>query len=142
MGAGPERGGGASVGILSVGGSRFTGVTTSGGAPVRIETSEAEVVIGWGEPGSVRAGLGEALGGALTVALRAGVPVYPLVEELLNLRFVPWGETGDPLVPSAASVADHVARRLALRWLSAEERAELGVLGSPWGDGCERAPVG
>lgn len=117
-------------------------MTTSGGAPVRIETSEAEVVIGWGEPGSVRAGLGEALGGALTVALRAGVPVYPLVEELLNLRFVPWGETGDPLVPSAASVADHVARRLALRWLSAEERAELGVLGSPWGDGCERAPVG
>ncbi|WP_106397120.1 TSCPD domain-containing protein [Actinocorallia populi] len=117
-------------------------MTTSSGVPARIETSETEVLITWGEPGTTTAGLAETLSTVLTVALRSGVPAYPLVEELLDLRFVPHGPTGDSLVPSASSVADHVARRLAFHHLTPEERHKLGISapGSPWPDAYTQAP--
>ena len=113
-------------------------MTTSESAPVRIDTSEGGVLISWGEPGSTTAGMAEMLSTALTVSLRSGVPAYPLIEGLMNLRFVPDGPTGDPLVPSAVSVADHVARRLAFDRLSPEELRELGLSGarSTWPDTC------
>jgi hypothetical protein len=122
--------------VLSATGSSFTGVTTSESDPVRIDTSEGGVLISWGEPGSTTAGMAEMLSTALTVSLRSGVPAYPLIEELMNLRFVPDGPTGDPLVPSAVSVADHVARRLAFDRLSSEELRKLGLSGSgsAWAD--------
>ncbi|MEO3785563.1 hypothetical protein ABGB12_19710 [Actinocorallia sp. B10E7] len=105
-------------------------MTTSSGAPVRIDTSGNGILINWGEPGSTTAGMAEMLSTALTVSLQSGVPAYPLVEELLHLRFVPDGPTGDPLVPSAASVADHVARRLAFDRLGPAELQKLGLSGS------------
>ena len=115
----------------------------SRGVPARVETSETEVLITWGEAGTTAAGLAEMLSTALTVALLSGVPAYPLVEELLGLRFVPHGRTGDPLVPFASSVADHVARHLAIRHLTPEERRKLGVFvaaDSPWPDAYTQAP--
>lgn len=121
------------------------GVTTiSGDVPVRIETSGAEVLISWGEPGSTTAGLAEALSTAVTVSLRSGVPASHLVEKLLGLRFVPHGPTGDPQVPTATSVADHLARRLAYHCLAPEDLRKLGlpVSGGPWPDAYTQATSG
>ncbi|ROO90391.1 hypothetical protein EDD29_8115 [Actinocorallia herbida] len=93
-------------------------VETDGGREVRIK---------WGEPDSTAAGLAEALGEAVSLAVREGVPPEHLIEKFLNLRFLPQGETTDPAIPAATSVADYLARHLAQAWLTPEQRRKLGV---------------
>ncbi|GAB2820496.1 hypothetical protein GCM10022221_18020 [Actinocorallia aurea] len=97
-----------------------------GGTPVWVETDgHREVRIKWGEPDSAAAGLAEALGEAVSLAVRQGVPPEHLIEKFLNLRFLPQGETTDPAIPEATSVADYLARHLALTWLTPEQRRRL-----------------
>ncbi|MDX6741837.1 hypothetical protein [Actinocorallia sp. A-T 12471] len=99
-----------------------------GGTPVWVETDgEREVRIRWGETDSAAAGLAEALGAAVSLAVRQGVPPEHLIEKFLNLRFLPQGETDDPAVPSTTSVADYLARRLADAWLTPQQRGKLGL---------------
>jgi ribonucleoside-diphosphate reductase alpha chain len=50
------------------------------------------------------------------MALRHQVPLGDLVRSALGLRFAPAGRTDDPDIPHARSVADYVARRLAMDW--------------------------
>jgi ribonucleoside-diphosphate reductase alpha chain len=47
--------------------------------------------------------------------------VIDVVRRMLNTRFEPSGFTGDPDVPVATSLADYIARRLAVDHLSREE---------------------
>ncbi|WP_460363853.1 TSCPD domain-containing protein [Actinocorallia lasiicapitis] len=97
--------------------------------------ADGELEVRWGAPGSVLAGFGEALATAVSVAVRSGVPPVHLVEKLLHTRFVPAGATGDPRVPHATSVADHLARRIAQEWLTPAERASLGLESLGWEKG-------
>lgn len=108
-----------------------------GGTPVWVETDgEREVRISWGDAGSPAAGLAAALGEAITLAVRSGVPAEHLIEKFLNLRFLPDGETTDPEIPAATSVADYLARRLAHDWLTPEQRRKLNLHtpDDPWPD--------
>jgi hypothetical protein len=89
--------------------------------------SLGEVFIHWGKHGSGTAGLMDLYASALSMALLHRVPLADLVRAGLSLRFAPDGRTDDPDIPQVGSVADYVARRLAIDWLPADERACLGI---------------
>jgi ribonucleoside-diphosphate reductase alpha chain len=55
------------------------------------------------------------------------VPLETFVQKFSNLKFEPAGLTDDPDIRMAQSIMDYIFRRLALDYLSFEERAELGV---------------
>jgi ribonucleoside-diphosphate reductase alpha chain len=56
------------------------------------------------------------------------VPLRAYVETFTNMRFEPAGMTDDPDIRFATSILDYVFRRLAVDYLSPEERAEIGIL--------------
>jgi ribonucleoside-diphosphate reductase alpha chain len=89
--------------------------------------SLGEVFIHWGKHGSGAAGLMDLYASALSMAVQYRVPLADLVQSGLGLRFAPDGRTDDPDIPRVGSVADYVARRLAIDWLPADERASLGI---------------
>jgi ribonucleoside-diphosphate reductase alpha chain len=86
-----------------------------------------EIFLKFGKQGSTLAGMMDAFSLAVSVALQYGVPVEKYVEKFMNMRFEPAGMTDDPDIRMATSVMDYVARRLALDFLSYEQRAELGI---------------
>jgi ribonucleoside-diphosphate reductase alpha chain len=88
----------------------------------------AEVVVRLGKHGSTLMGLADALHNAINVGLRYGAPVVEVVQALLDAAYDPRGMTNDPEVPTASSITDYVARRLALDFVPYAERARLGVL--------------
>ena len=107
---------------VSVGGEQFY-LTANAAA----DGTLGEVFIRWGKHGTGPAGLVDLYAGALSLALLHRVPLADLVRSGLDLRFAPAGRTDDPDIPRAHSVADYVARRLAIDWLPHSERAALGV---------------
>jgi ribonucleoside-diphosphate reductase alpha chain len=60
-------------------------------------------------------------------ALQYGVPLKFLVSKFSHARFEPSGWTGNPDVPYAKSLTDYLFRWLAARFLTPEERAEIGM---------------
>jgi ribonucleoside-diphosphate reductase alpha chain len=110
-----------------------TTAVTIGGERLRLTANAAadgslgEVFIHWGKHGSGPAGLMDLYASALSMGLRCGVPLADLVRSGLGQRFAPDGRTDDPDIPRAGSVADYVARRLAIDWLPLDERASLGI---------------
>lgn len=87
-----------------------------------------EVTIKVAKQGSTLAGVMDALSTVISLGLQAGAPLDEYVGAFANTRFVPAGITDDPELPVASSMADYVARRLAVDYLPAERRMELGVL--------------
>ena len=49
------------------------------------------------------------------------------MQKFTNLKFEPAGLTDDPDIRMAQSIMDYIFRRLALDYLSFDERAELGI---------------
>lgn len=96
-------------------------------ANARDDGSLGEVFIQWGKQGTTGAGLMDIYAVALSVGLQHRVPLVELVGQGLNLHFVPNGRTDDPQIPRVRSVADYIARRLAIDWLPYEQRAALGI---------------
>lgn len=88
-----------------------------------------EVFLKVSKQGSTLSGLCEALSMMTSLALQHHVPLVDVVRRLLNQRFEPAGHTADPDVPTATSLADYLARRLAADYLTDDERAELGLAG-------------
>ncbi|GAB2871767.1 hypothetical protein GCM10027176_86620 [Actinoallomurus bryophytorum] len=105
-----------------IGGERFS-LTANG----REDGSLGEVSVRWGKPGTAGAGLMELYATALTVGIEHRVPLDELVRQGLDLRFVPNGRTDDPEIPRVRSIAEYVARRLAIDWLPYRRRAKLGI---------------
>jgi ribonucleoside-diphosphate reductase alpha chain len=64
----------------------------------------------------------------LSYGLQYGVPLRTYVEAFTNTRFEPAGMTDDPDLRIASSLLDYIFRRLALDYLTKEEREELGIL--------------
>jgi ribonucleoside-diphosphate reductase alpha chain len=62
------------------------------------------------------------------VSLQHGVPLATYVRKYTNTRFEPAGMTDDPELRIASSLVDYIFRRLAVDYLSLEERVELGIL--------------
>jgi ribonucleoside-diphosphate reductase alpha chain len=77
--------------------------------------------------GSTMAGIMDAFAIAISHGLQYGVPLRSFVEAFVGVRFEPAGMTDDPDIRIANSLMDYLFRRLALKYLSKEERAELNI---------------
>jgi len=80
--------------------------------------------------GSTLAGIMDAFAISVSHGLQYGVPLRSYVEAFTNVRFEPAGITDDPELRIASSLVDYIFRRLALEYLSIEERQQLGILSS------------
>ncbi len=86
-----------------------------------------EVFLKLGKQGSTLAGVMDAFSIAVSIGLQYGVPLEQYVQKFTNLKFEPAGMTDDPDIRMAQSIMDYIFRRLALDYLSFDERSELGI---------------
>ena len=86
-----------------------------------------EVFLKLGKQGSTLAGVMDAFSIAVSIGLQYGVPLETYVAKFTNLRFEPAGLTDDPDVRMAQSLMDYVWRRLALDYLTFEQRSAMGI---------------
>ena len=86
-----------------------------------------EIFLKLGKQGSTLAGVMDAFSIAVSVGLQYGVPLETYVSKFTNLRFEPAGLTDDPDVRMAQSIMDYIFRRLALDYLSFDDRSMLGI---------------
>ena len=87
-----------------------------------------EVFMKVSKQGSTLAGIMDAFSIAVSLGLQHGVPLATFVQKYTSMRFEPAGMTDDPDLRIAASLVDYIFRRLAVDYLSLDERAELGIL--------------
>jgi ribonucleoside-diphosphate reductase alpha chain len=87
-----------------------------------------EIFLRVSKQGSTLAGIMDAFAISISHGLQYGVPLRAFVEVFTNMRFEPAGMTDDPDIRFASSLMDYLFRRLALEYLSYDERAELGIL--------------
>jgi ribonucleoside-diphosphate reductase alpha chain len=77
--------------------------------------------------GSTLSGIMDAFAKSISYGLQYGVPLRAFVEAFTNMRFEPAGMTDDPDIRMASSIMDYLFRRLALEYMTYDERAELGI---------------
>jgi ribonucleoside-diphosphate reductase alpha chain len=77
--------------------------------------------------GSTLAGIMDAFSIAISLSLQHQVPLATFVTKYANMKFEPAGMTDDPDLRLATSLLDYIFRRLALDYLSKEQRTELGI---------------
>ena len=86
-----------------------------------------EVFMKIAKQGSTLAGVMDALAISVSYGLQYGVPLKSYVHGLTNMSFAPAGITDDKEIRTASSLVDYVFRRLALTYLSFDDRLELGM---------------
>ena len=86
-----------------------------------------EVFLTVSKQGSTLSGIMDAFAKSISYGLQYGVPMRAFVEAFVNMRFEPAGMTDDPDIRFAASIMDYLFRRLALEYMTYEEREELGI---------------
>ncbi len=86
-----------------------------------------ELFIQVSKQGSTLAGIMDAFAISVSYGLQYGVPLQAYVETFTGMRFEPAGMTDDPDIRIATSLMDYLFRRLAVEYLTYEERAELGI---------------
>ncbi len=89
-----------------------------------------EVFMKVSKQGSTLAGIMDAFSIAVSLGLQHGVPLVTFVRKYTNMRFEPAGMTDDPDLRIATSLVDYIFRRLAIDYLSVDDRAELGIMTS------------
>jgi len=87
-----------------------------------------EIFVRVSKQGSTMAGIMDAFAISISHGLQYGVPLRSFVEAFTGMRFEPAGMTDDPDIRIANSLMDYLFRRLAIEYLSVEERAELNIL--------------
>jgi hypothetical protein len=87
-----------------------------------------EIFLKVSKQGSTLAGIMDAFAISVSHGLQYGVPLRSFVEAFTNTRFEPAGMTDDPDLRIASSILDYIFRRLAVDYLSLEERRELNIL--------------
>ena len=85
-----------------------------------------EVFIKVSKQGSTLAGIMDAFSIAISLGLQHQVPLSTFVRKYANMKFEPAGITDDAELRLASSLVDYIFRRMALDYLSVEERAEPG----------------
>lgn len=108
---------------FSVGGAE--GYMTASSYP---DGGVGEIFLKMSKQGSTLAGMMDAFSIAISIGLQYGVPLEQYVQKFTNMRFDPAGLTDDPDVRMAQSIMDYIFRRLALDFLPAETRADMGIL--------------
>ncbi|HEV7757871.1 MAG TPA: vitamin B12-dependent ribonucleotide reductase [Acidimicrobiales bacterium] len=87
-----------------------------------------EIFLRVSKQGSTLAGIMDAFSISVSYGLQYGVPLRHFVEAYANTRFEPAGITDDPELRIATSILDYIFRRLAVNYMSVDERSELGIL--------------
>ena len=86
-----------------------------------------EIFLTVSKQGSTLSGIMDAFAKSISYGLQYGVPLRAFVEAFTNMRFEPAGMTDDPDIRFASSIMDYLFRRLAIEYLSVDERAELSI---------------
>src|SRR5580692_7299808 len=87
-----------------------------------------EVFINVSKQGSTLAGIMDAFSISLSLGLQHQVPLATYVRKYTNMKFEPAGITDDAELRIATSLVDYIFRRIALDYLTLEERSDLGIL--------------
>jgi ribonucleoside-diphosphate reductase alpha chain len=86
-----------------------------------------ELFVRVAKQGSTLSGLMDSFAISVSHGLQYGVPLRSYVKTLSNMSFAPSGMTDDPQVKTASSLVDYIFRRMALDYLSFDDRLELGL---------------
>lgn len=86
-----------------------------------------ELFINVSKQGSTLSGLMDSFAISVSHGLQYGVPLKSYVKTLRGTTFAPSGITDDPDIRTAGSLTDYIFRRLALDYLSFDDRLELGL---------------
>ena len=89
--------------------------------------SPGEIFIKMAKEGSTISGLMDTIATLTSMALQYGVPLEVLVNKFGHVRFEPSGFTKNPQIPMAKSLTDYIFRFLGVRFLSADQRREVGL---------------
>lgn len=87
-----------------------------------------EVFFKVSKQGSTLSGVMDAFAISVSLGLQHGVPLSTFVHKYTNMRFEPAGITDDAELRLASSLVDYIFRRLALDYLTLDERIDLGIL--------------
>src|SRR5947209_1462065 len=87
-----------------------------------------EIFLRVAKQGSTLAGIMDAFAISVSHGLQYGVPLRAFVDMYTNMRFEPAGMTDDPDIRFASSLVDYIFRRLAVEYLSYDDRVDLGIL--------------
>lgn len=87
-----------------------------------------EIFLKMAKEGSTVSGLMDSFATTVSVALQYGVPLKDLVNKFAHVRFEPSGFTGNQEIPIAKSVVDYIFRWLGSRFLSDDDKANLGLI--------------
>lgn len=86
-----------------------------------------ELFINVSKQGSTLSGLMDAFGISVSHGLQYGVPLKTYVRAFMGTSYAPSGITDDMDIRTASSITDYIFRRLALDYLSFDDRLELGL---------------
>ena len=86
-----------------------------------------EMFINVSKQGSTLSGLMDSFAISISHGLQFGVPLKSYVKTLRGTSFAPAGITDDAEIRTASSITDYIMRRLALDYLSFDDRLELGL---------------
>lgn len=86
-----------------------------------------ELFINVSKQGSTLSGLMDSFAISVSHGLQYGVPLKSYVKSLMSSSFAPAGITDDTDIRTASSITDYIFRRLALDYLSFDDRLELGL---------------
>lgn len=86
-----------------------------------------ELFISVAKMGSTLSGLMDSFARSVSYGLQHGVPLKVYVKGMSSISFAPSGITDDSDIRTATSLVDYVFRRLAMSYLSFDDRLELGL---------------
>ncbi len=86
-----------------------------------------ELFLSVSKQGSTLSGLMDSFAISMSHGLQYGVPLKSYVKTLRGTSFAPSGLTDDGDIRTASSITDYIVRRLALDYLSFDDRLELGL---------------
>ena len=86
-----------------------------------------EVFVNFSKHGSTLRGIMDAFAISVSHGLQYGVPLKSYIKSFLNTSFAPSGITDDAAIRTTSSIVDFIARKLALNYLSFDDRLELGL---------------
>jgi ribonucleoside-diphosphate reductase alpha chain len=86
-----------------------------------------ELFVNVSKQGSTLSGVMDSFAISVSHGLQYGVPLKSYVKGFRGSSFAPFGATDDPDIRTASSITDYIFRRLALDYLSFDDRLELGL---------------
>lgn len=86
-----------------------------------------ELFISVAKMGSTLAGLMDSFARSVSYGLQFGVPMKVYVKGMTSMTFAPAGITDDADIRTASSLVDYIFKRLAITYLSFDDRLELGL---------------